>query len=106
MLFRSFQRENGQIINGVCDSVTWHLLETALPNEDAGSPEESTPEDAPQLIVTGDRVNVRVGPGTQYKSVGIVREGDLLMGVDTNDWRAILHGDAVRWISGDYVREV
>jgi hypothetical protein len=103
---KEFQWDKGLIINGVCDSVTWHLLETATPNQDGGSPEESTPEDAPQFLVTGDRVNVRIGPGTQYKSVGIVREGDVLMGVDSDDWRAIVQGDTVRWISGKYVKEV
>lgn len=50
-------------------------------HEDAGQPDT-----APQLAVcTGDKVNIRSGPGTQYASVGKVSKGHpLVVGADKN----------------------
>ena len=41
-----------------------------------GAGDETVYVDSVQVTVTGDYVNVRIGPGTKYKAVASVREGD------------------------------
>lgn len=58
------------------------------------------------VTVTGDRVNVRSGPGTSYKSFGVRNKGDQMKCVGTSDngWNAVVNpaGDDIWWISGTY----
>lgn len=96
------QKKNGLATTGKCDPVLLHLLETAPPNEDGGSPDVSTPP-GKILTVTGDKVNLRTGPGTEYQSVGRRNKGDALPGVD--GWTPVWVDGSVRWISSEYVRE-
>lgn len=98
----------GVIINGVCDAPTWHALENAPPSADGGSPDYSAPDTqgGGTLIVTGDDVNIRTGPGTSFESVGKVNKGDKLVPAKPEGWTAIEYGGAVRWISSQYVKGV
>lgn len=52
--------------------------------------------------ITGDTVNVRRGPGTEYESIGIVRKGDTLPAVAAEDWLPVLFGGEIRWVSMKY----
>lgn len=53
--------------------------------------------------ITGETVNVRHGPGTEYESVAIVRKGDTLPAVAADGWQPVLLGGEIRWVSKKYV---
>lgn len=54
--------------------------------------------------ITGD-CHLRIGPGTQFESVGIARKGDRLDRADETGWvPVILRGEAV-WVSEKYARQ-
>jgi len=59
--------------------------------DSTASPETDTPWE--QVVVRGNVVNLRAGPGTSYAVLGQVRKGDTLdvMGV-SRDWLKVYHG--------------
>ena len=59
-----------------------------------------------QLKVTGGRVNIRSGPGTQYRILTVVTLGTLLnfTAQAENGWYAVDAGGESGWISGQYVQ--
>jgi uncharacterized protein YraI len=52
--------------------------------------------------VTGDTVNIRTGPGTQYTAIEIVKKGDVLVVPKADGWTPIIFGGHVYWISDEY----
>ena len=52
--------------------------------------------------ITGDRVNVRLGPGTEYGVACVADKGDVLEAIDTSGWRAVKLGGVVCWVSEKY----
>ncbi len=54
--------------------------------------------------VTGNKVNVRSGPGTGYKSLDSAASGDLayIIGIN-NQWFKVIYGDTVGYIRSDYI---
>ena len=52
--------------------------------------------------ITGDRVNVRLGPGTEYGVACVADKGDVLEAVDAGGWRALKLGGVVCWVSEKY----
>ena len=70
-------------------------------------PDTDPPEVQPkQLQVTGGRVNIRSGPGTQYRILTIVRRGTQLAytAQADNGWYAVQIGGENGWISGKYAQ--
>ena len=67
----------------------------------------AAPAVAPEgdLHVTGDGVNLRTGPGTQYESVGKVSGGDRLVSLEAEGWQPILKNGQILWICAKYVEE-
>jgi len=49
--------------------------------------------------ITGNQVNLRIGPGTNYGIAKIARLGEVYEPVDTTGWRTILVGREVCWVS-------
>ncbi len=58
------------------------------------------------IYVTGNTVNIRVGPGTGYDIVKDVKKGSVLTPIDSAGWRPVLVGDDVCWISEKYTELV
>lgn len=56
------------------------------------------------LQVTGDIVNLRSGPGTEYSIVGKAKQGDILIASDMseNGWYRIRFNNSEAWIIGQY----
>ena len=52
--------------------------------------------------ITGDTVNVRRGPGTDYESIAIAHKGDTLPAVAADGWLPVLFGGEIRWVSMKY----
>jgi cell wall-associated NlpC family hydrolase len=54
--------------------------------------------------VTGNKVNIRSGPGTNYKSLGSAAINDTayIIGIN-NQWFKVIYGDVVGYIRSDYL---
>jgi uncharacterized protein YraI len=68
--------------------------------------EPEQPAQSGSIRVTGDEVNIRTGPGTNYDVVKAVKKGVLLMPANTFGWVPILLGGEVCWISKEYSEEI
>ena len=62
--------------------------------------------DVKKIEVTGNTVNLREGPGTQYGIVKVVKKGEQLDAIaEENGWVPVLVDGKVRWIKGNYTKE-
>lgn len=52
--------------------------------------------------VTGNTVNIRTGPGTQYTAIETVKKGEVLEVPNADGWTPIKFGGHVYWISDKY----
>lgn len=69
------------------------------------TPEQPDASNSAMLVVTGDTVNLRSGPGTQHDVVLVARKGDRLAQADTAGWSPVLVDGAVLWISDKYTKK-
>ncbi len=53
---------------------------------------------------TGNSVNIRSGPSTDYARVSIANRGDKMKVVDTDGWIPVVMGKDVWWMSGKYAK--
>lgn len=61
------------------------------------------------VLVTGNAVNVRTGPGTDYRILGVAHKGDKLQyggEESSNGWHLIEFNNENAWISGKYSKLV
>ncbi len=74
----------------------------------AGAPTENGGAQAGSvtLTVTGDQVNIRTGPGTDYEAIGQVSSGDtLVMTGKSDNWYQVEYNGGTAYIIQDYVIE-
>lgn len=55
-----------------------------------------------QVVITGNSVNVRSGPGKNYSVLDIARKGEKYPAVEMDGWHAIDLGSMVGWVSDIY----
>lgn len=55
-------------------------------------------------VVTGFTVNIRTGPGTKYKSVGVAKKGSIWTSITSDTWVPVAHDGAVCWVSKKYAK--
>ena len=91
---KAFQHARNLPTTGEADRVTLEVLD--LIAADSGSGTENV------VRITGDTVNVRRGPGTDYESIAIAHKGDTLPAVAAEDWLPVLFGGEIRWVSMKY----
>ena len=91
---KAFQHARNLPTTGEADRVTLEVLD--LIAADSGSGTENV------VRITGDTVNVRRGPGTDYESIAIARKGNTLPAVAADGWQPVLFGGEIRWISMKY----
>lgn len=70
--------------------------------EESVKPAEPAKPAGKQVAVTGDKVNIRTGPGTNYTIIHTADKGEKFPLVDAGNWRPIKYGGHVYWISGNY----
>lgn len=90
---RAFEEARGLPADGIADAACIESVKAA-----AGQ--------APGRVrVTGERVNVRSGPGTDNKVIGTVQKGDVLElgGDDTEVWRGVVFGGKAAYVSAKYL---
>ena len=88
---KTFQFAQNLSATGEADRATLETLAA-----DSGSGIENV------VRITGDTVNVRRGPGTDYESIAIAHKGDTLPAVAADGWQPVLFGGAIRWVSMKY----
>ena len=72
----------------------------------ADNPNESGVNCVKKIEVTGNTVNLREGPGTQYGVVKVVKKGEVLDAIAVeNGWLPVLVDGKLRWINGNYTKE-
>ena len=110
---KAFQQKAGLPVTGKGDSVTLAALglepavESPTDTPDLTTPADPTePVSTKSIRVTGDSVNIRTGPGTNFKVVKAVNKGAVLTRVDTEGWRPIIIGDEVCWISEKFTEVI
>lgn len=91
---KAFQHARNLPATGEADQATLEAL--GLAAADSGSGTESV------VRITGDTVNVRRGPGTEYESIAIARKDDTLPAVAVDGWQPVLFGGEIRWVSMKY----
>lgn len=74
---------------------------------DDGSGREKVPFETVEdpghgVRITGNSINIRKGPGTDYGIVQVANKGDTFASVDVSGWRPIQIGGDVRWVSDKY----
>ena len=98
---KEYQKAHGLKETGIADAELLKQLQL-IENEQ----EEQKLETNDVLVrVTGNSVNLRTGPGTEYESAGIVHKGELLRKVDTEGWSAVEQEGHLYWISDRYVAQ-
>lgn len=63
-------------------------------------------EDVPMVVITGNTVNVRKGPGTSYGIITRTNKGKRYTHIATarNGWLCIKVGDVAAWVSNVYAQ--
>lgn len=89
---KNFQKKNDLPITGIVDEATKAaLLKT------------TAPESRTVQIINGN-CNIRIGPATTYRSVGVAHKRDQYTygGKTENAWNSIIYKNEMRWVSGKY----
>ena len=91
---KTFQFAQNLSATGEADRATLEAL--GLIAADSGSGTENV------VRITGDAVNVRRGPRTDYESIAIAHKGDTFPAVAADGWLPVLFGGEIRWVSMKY----
>ena len=100
---KAFQKSAGLPVTGKGDAATLAALGFAPTVEKPTEPEQTAQPGS--IRVTGDSVNIRTGPGTNFDVVKAVKKGTLLAPVATDGWSPVLLDGEVCWISKEYSEE-
>ena len=103
----AFQEKHGLEADGEAGPITLGKITEVM--EDMGDNDESS-DNLPLPIVNGITIapgkwNVRTGPGSEFKSAGIVRGGDKLEKIDLEGWIPVLYNGEVRFIGPSAVKK-
>ena len=112
---KAFQAKAGLDQTGLYDAKTHEALAAAMAPADSGADAatDPTPDPAPenpgkQVEITGSSVNIRRGNGTQYDRITTRPSGTRMEYVATaeNGWNAVVIGNQVGWVSGNYSKVI
>ena len=88
---KTFQFAQNLSATGEADRATLEALAA-----DSGSGIENV------VRITGDTVNVRRGPGTEYESIAIAHKGDTFPVVAADGWQPVILSGEICWVSMKY----
>ena len=93
---KAFEEAHGLQADGVADVACIEAIKTA-----AGL-------SLGRVRVTGSTVNVRSGPDTSHKVIGVAKADDVLErnGTDTEEWLGVVYGGASAYISAQYTEVI
>ena len=96
---REYQNNHGLPVNGVADALVQKALGVQRSPE---IPEYSQQISGNRIRITGNTVNIRTGPGTNYSIAGIARKDETYDSADTEGWQPVLFNGKLHWISLRY----
>lgn len=95
----AFQEDNGIVATGVVDAATAQKISEQLEGlSDKDEIELPSIPSVNSITIANGKWNVRTGPGSEFKSAGIVRGGDKLEKIDLEGWIPVLFNGEVRFI--------
>ena len=94
---KKFQQDNGLTANGIYTEETDKVMQEKL-----GNPVIPAAPKGKQLVITGNSVNIRTGPGTQYTIIHTADKGETFTVPDTEGWNPIDYGGHTYWCSDKY----
>lgn len=95
-----FQKDNGLPVTGIYTEDTDKVMLEKL-----GKPAESAAPAEPKgkrLVITGNSVNIRTGPGTEYTPIHTANKGEVFEIPNTDGWNPLEYGGHVYWASDKY----
>lgn len=98
---KEYQKTHGMKATGIADAELLKRLQLIEVQQE----EQKQEADGAHVEVTGNSVNLRTGPGTEYESAGIVHKDDQLRKVDTERWIAVEQEGHLYWSSNRYVAQ-
>ena len=112
---KAFQKKAGIKQDGKYGDQSHAALMAAIAEKDVAQQTEATPAEPPHeepatgekkvvIICDNGTVNIREGNDTKYARITVVENGAILPYVATaiNGWHAVVVGDKVGWVSGEY----
>lgn len=75
-------------------------------DDDSDDPAPSLPIDVATVRITGGSVYVRIGPDTDYDSVDVVHENEVLAYANPDNWVPVLYDGRICWVSGKYAEVI
>lgn len=97
---RKFQKAHGLKASGNADSATLHalgLLQSAHMNYQPNKDNASN-----KVLITGEAVNIRHGPSTDFPVAFIANEGDAFEMANAEEWFPIQIDNQIYWVSAKY----
>lgn len=95
---QAFQADHGLDDDGEYGPLTHAKLMDVLDDEPAATPPVAS-EGVGNLTVKAGTWNLRTGPGTDYPAAAVVKGGDKLSELSTENWVPIKHDGQTLWIS-------
>lgn len=99
---RAFQKDQGLSVDGQFGPKSLEALDKAMPDdgEAEGKPEAA----AGKVVIQGGDCHMRLGPGKEYDSAGVAKEGSTLESPDTTGWVPVAKDGRVLWASAKYAK--
>jgi len=95
-----FQKDNGLPATGIYTEATDKVMQEKL-----GKPVAPVTPEAPKgkrLVITGNSVNIRTGPGTEYTAIHTADKGETFEIPEVDGWNPLKYGGHVYWTSDKY----
>ena len=101
---KAYQETIGISNTGIADADTLSKL-GLLPVEESADGDASQELSEDLIQITGNTVNIRLGPGIDWPSIGIAHKDETYEAVVLEGWQPILLDGEIRWISKKYVEK-
>ena len=93
---KAFQKDYGLTVNGVYTDAVDKTMQALLGNS------TPVPTTGKVLVITGNSVNIRTGPGTEYTIIHTAKKGEKFEVPETEGWKPLKFGGHVYWASDNY----
>lgn len=99
-----FQKKNSLPITGMVNATTIQVLNSSRDDNAPDQSADNSTQNSNRILITGNTVNVRFGPGTNFPIAFVANKGDLYESVETTGWFPIHIDNQLRWVSTRYAQ--
>lgn len=100
----AFQRKNGLKITGTADADALKALGVSAGDQKPDPDEAITVEEMDQVRITGETVNIRYGPGTDFPISLVAKKNEVFAAAKAAGWIPIQIDNQLRWVSAKYAQ--